>query len=84
MTTSFRHLLYRLRRFLPHDSREAGRMTFHAPLSASTNPETVAEAARIIAPYIADAYSKAGRSTAAGLAKALEVLRALETIDPDK
>jgi hypothetical protein len=58
--------------------READQTTRTAPSTNSTDADTVAEAARIIVPYISDAYGKSSRSTAAGLAKALEVLRTLE------
>jgi hypothetical protein len=78
MGIPFRHLRHRLHRLLLRGTREADCTTLHAPSTISADPDTVAEAARIIVPYIADAYGKSGRSTAAGLAKALEVLRSLE------
>jgi hypothetical protein len=88
MTIRFQHLLYRLHRLLPgvlpRGSHETGRMTFHDRPWTDADPNTLAEAARIVAPYIADAYGKSSRSTAAGLAKALEVLTSLETADRDK
>jgi hypothetical protein len=78
MAIPLRHLRYRLHRLLLRGTREADRTTFHAPSTISADSDTVAEAARIIVPYIADAYEKSSRSTAAGLAKALEVLKTLE------
>ena len=65
-------------------TREADLTTLPAPSTISADPDTVAEAARIIVPYIADAYDKSSRSTAAGLAKALEVLKTLENAGQNK
>ena len=78
MAIPLRHLRYRLHRLLLRGTREAERATFHASPTTSLDQDTVAEAARIIVPYIEDAYGKSSRSTAAGLAKALEVLKTLE------
>lgn len=80
----FRHLGHRLHRLLLRGTREADGTTIHAPATISTAPDTVAEAARMVVPYIADAYGKSGRSNAAGLAKALEILEALENAGQDK
>ncbi|MDQ1902666.1 MULTISPECIES: hypothetical protein [unclassified Paracoccus (in: a-proteobacteria)] len=84
MGIPFRHLRDRFHRLLLRGMRAANGTTFHASSTISTDPDTVAEAARIIAPYIADAYDKSSRSTAAGLAKALEVLKTLEDAGRNK
>ena len=84
MGIPFRHLRDRFHRLLLRGTREADGTTIHAPATISTVPDTVAEAARMVVPYIADAYGKSGRSNAAGLAKALEVLEALENAGQDK
>ena len=78
MDIPLRHLRHRLHRLMLRGRREADQTTRTAPSTNSTDADTVAEAARIIVPYISDAYGKSSRSTAAGLAKALEVLRTLE------
>lgn len=84
MGIGFRHLRHKLHRLLLRGSRETDRPTFDALSTISTDPDRVAEAARIIVPYIADAYGKSGRSTAAGLAKALEILRTLKDAGQNK
>lgn len=78
MDIPFRHLRHRLHRLMLRGTREADRRTFPTPSTIGADSDTVAEAARIIVPYITDAYDKSSRSTAAGLAKALEVLKTLE------
>lgn len=84
MGIPFRQLRYRLHQLLLRGTREAERTTFRAPSTISLDQDTVAEAARIIVPYIEDAYGKSSRSTAAGLAKALEVLKTLEDAGRNK
>ena len=84
MGIPFRHGRYRLHRIMLRGTREADLTTLPAPSTISADPDTVAEAARIIVPYIADAYDKSSRSTAAGLAKALEVLKTLENAGQNK
>lgn len=58
-------------------------MTFYPrqPITSDVSSDLVAAAA-IIAPFIDAAYEKASRSTAAGLAKAVEILRDLQ--QPEK
>lgn len=80
----FRHLGHRLHRLLLRGTREADGTTIHAPATTSTAPDPVAEAARMVVPYIAEAYGKSGRGTAAGLAKALEILETLENAGQNK
>lgn len=45
---------------------------------ADRAPVDLADAARAVAPIIAAAYASSGRSTAAGLARALEILESLK------
>ena len=84
MDIPFRHLRHRLHRLMLRGTREADQTTLTAPSTIGADPDTVADAARIIGPYITDAYEKSSRSTAAGLAKALEVLKTLENAGQSK
>jgi hypothetical protein len=84
MNIPFRHLGHRLYRLLLRGTRAADRTTLHAPSTTRADPDMVAEAARMVVPYIVDAYDRSGRSTAPGLAKALEILRTLENAGQNK
>ena len=84
MGIGFHNLRHGLRRLLRRGLQKTDRPGPDAPSTISTDPDTVAKAARVIVPYIADAYGKSSRSTAAGLAKALEILRTLENAGQNK
>ena len=84
MGISLRDLRQRLHQYILRGRHDVGRRTRPTPSDISTDPDIVAESARIVGPYIAEAYSNSSRSTAAGLAEAVEILKTLESGDQKK